>query len=379
MQPRTGSVGRIRPDQARIPRGGDQVRPGVSATSIETEVTTEESREDETTSYREIRNPNDELTVTYLFYELQRRYLVDETLYKVTPVILVANDVPAPHEVDESWLLRHDWIIKRAILDDCFLPALEYLSANYTGAEITAPGAARLDGGASEERRRQDLAAGSSGQPGSERRHAAACRLRENQEGRQTSRRQETDEHGQVFFDPLGITKSGNGDGNSRSGANRLRQGRVESRPDQGQCSCWRNSKPRLRRCSWRSTSSSRCDKSISACWPRSTGCAFMSRTTSSTTCRPSGRMSRRPALFPPLQSRRPGVRAQHDGRRYRRSPQGSTYVDQQSPSSSRRQHFPPPTLDDTDVKLHQVADLDNLLGFKGNYMIFPHGEFTTT
>jgi hypothetical protein len=101
-----------------------------------TEVSTEEVREDESTSYREVRNPNDELTVTYLFYELQRRYLVDESLYKVMPVILVANEVPAPHEIDEGWVLRHDWIIKRAILDDSFLPALEYLSSNYTGEQI---------------------------------------------------------------------------------------------------------------------------------------------------------------------------------------------------------------------------------------------------
>jgi hypothetical protein len=101
------------------------------------EISTEETTEDETTSYREIRNPNDELTVTYLFYELQRRYLVDESLYKAKPVILVANDVPAPHDVDESWLLRYDWIIKRAILDDSFLPALEYLSSNYTGENLT--------------------------------------------------------------------------------------------------------------------------------------------------------------------------------------------------------------------------------------------------
>src|SRR6266853_327645 len=101
-----------------------------------TEVSTDESQEDETTSYREIRNPNDELTVTYLFYELQRRYKVQETLNKITPVILVANDVPSPHEVDEPWLLRHDWIIKRVLLDDSFRPALEYLSANYTGTEI---------------------------------------------------------------------------------------------------------------------------------------------------------------------------------------------------------------------------------------------------
>jgi hypothetical protein len=101
------------------------------------EISTEESTEDEATSFREIKNPNDELTVTYLFYELQRRYLVDEALYRVTPVVLVANDVPAPHEVDTGWILRHDWIIKRAILDDSFLPALEYVATSYTGAEVT--------------------------------------------------------------------------------------------------------------------------------------------------------------------------------------------------------------------------------------------------
>jgi hypothetical protein len=101
-----------------------------------TEIATEESREDESTSYQEIRNPNDELTVTYLFYELQRRFLVDEALHKVTPVILVANEVPGPEQIDQGWILRHDWIIKRAILDDSFLPALEYLSANYTAENI---------------------------------------------------------------------------------------------------------------------------------------------------------------------------------------------------------------------------------------------------
>ena len=101
------------------------------------EIETQESREDESTTYQEIRNPNDELTVTYLFYELQRRYLVDESLHKASPVILVANEVPAPHEIDRSWILRHDWILKRTILDDSFLPAIDYLATSYTGEELT--------------------------------------------------------------------------------------------------------------------------------------------------------------------------------------------------------------------------------------------------
>jgi hypothetical protein len=37
---------------------------------------------------------------------------------------------------------------------------------------------------------------------------------------------------------------------------------------------------------------------------------------------------------------------------------------------------FPRPVLDDSTLKLHQVADIDTLLGFKGNYMIFPVVNF---
>src|SRR4029077_5839110 len=100
-----------------------------------TEIEEVTSTEDETTSSREIRNPTDELTVTYLFYELQPRYLVTETLHRAMPVVLVANDVPAPHEVDEAWLLRHDWILKRVILDDSLLPALASLRSGFAGQE----------------------------------------------------------------------------------------------------------------------------------------------------------------------------------------------------------------------------------------------------
>jgi hypothetical protein len=38
------------------------------------EVDSSESVESESTTFNEIQNPNDELAVTYLFYELQRTY-----------------------------------------------------------------------------------------------------------------------------------------------------------------------------------------------------------------------------------------------------------------------------------------------------------------
>jgi hypothetical protein len=100
------------------------------------EVDVTESTEMESTTFHEIQNPNDELAVTYLFYELQRQYRISERLYRLTPVVMVANAVPAPHQIDDAWLVEHDWILNRAILDDSFRPALEYLTKSFTGAEV---------------------------------------------------------------------------------------------------------------------------------------------------------------------------------------------------------------------------------------------------
>ena len=101
-----------------------------------TEIDTSESTETETTGFQEIQNPNDELAVTYVFYELQRTYKISEKLRSLTPVIFVANDVPAPDEIDDAWLVEHDWILRRVILDDSFRPALEYLTKSFVGAEV---------------------------------------------------------------------------------------------------------------------------------------------------------------------------------------------------------------------------------------------------
>ena len=101
---------------------------------VEIDVT--ESTETEEATFHEIQNPNDELAVTYLFYELQRTYKISEKIYKLTPVILVANQVPAPNEIDDAWLIENDWILNRVILDDSFKAALDYLTKSFVGAEI---------------------------------------------------------------------------------------------------------------------------------------------------------------------------------------------------------------------------------------------------
>ncbi len=100
------------------------------------EVETEETNSSEYTESGTIVNPNDELSVTYLFYELQRRYRVSEQLYRVMPVVLVAQEVPAPHQITEAWVIAHDWIINRVLLDDSFRGCLQYLANKSVGDDF---------------------------------------------------------------------------------------------------------------------------------------------------------------------------------------------------------------------------------------------------
>ncbi len=101
------------------------------------EISTDELFESEFTESGEISNPNDEIPVTFLFFELQRRYRINEKIHSLTPVILVANEVPKPEEIDEDWLIKHDWILRRAMLDDSFIPALDFLSQSLIGEEFS--------------------------------------------------------------------------------------------------------------------------------------------------------------------------------------------------------------------------------------------------
>jgi len=100
------------------------------------EISSERAVMNESVETGEVSNPNNELTVTYLFYELQRRFEVSEKLHRLTPVILVAYEVPRPDEINESWLLSHAWILRRVLLDDSFNAALDYLRSGFTGAEV---------------------------------------------------------------------------------------------------------------------------------------------------------------------------------------------------------------------------------------------------
>lgn len=100
------------------------------------QINTEESFDSEYTESGTIVNPNDELSVTYLFYELQRRYRVSEQLYRVMPVVCVAQEVPYPHQITKAWIIAHDWIINRVLLDDSFRNILQYLAQKNVGDDF---------------------------------------------------------------------------------------------------------------------------------------------------------------------------------------------------------------------------------------------------
>ena len=102
---------------------------------LKVELETETSFESEFQESGEITNPNDELTVTYLFYELQRRYRVAERLRRLTSVVLVAQEMPQPADLDEDWLIANRWILNRVLLDDVFRQPLTYVAEKMAAEE----------------------------------------------------------------------------------------------------------------------------------------------------------------------------------------------------------------------------------------------------
>lgn len=94
-----------------------------SKVSVTTE--TETGFEMETASM--ITNPNDQLALTYYYHTLQQQYEVFTYLAEVRNVVYVAERVPAPVEINETWVRKHDWILSRALLDASFSDTLNEL------------------------------------------------------------------------------------------------------------------------------------------------------------------------------------------------------------------------------------------------------------
>jgi hypothetical protein len=82
----------------------------------------------ESSSATEIQNPNDEIAVTYVYSKLQNQYEVLTRLAEIQNVVMVAEALPPPAEIDFDWVKRHDWIIAKVLLDDSFRDAVTSIS-----------------------------------------------------------------------------------------------------------------------------------------------------------------------------------------------------------------------------------------------------------
>ena len=100
------------------------------------ELEAEDTFSSESETVIEIKNPNNEITVTYLLYELERRFRLREKLHRMQPVVLIARDIPRPDEIDEAWLLRYAWILERVLLDASFKEGLDYLTDGFIGNAV---------------------------------------------------------------------------------------------------------------------------------------------------------------------------------------------------------------------------------------------------
>ncbi|WP_299444209.1 hypothetical protein [uncultured Phycicoccus sp.] len=123
------------------------------------DVSSESAFETEDVEMGEISNPNTELTVTYLFFELQRRFRVTERIHAAQPVVLVAQDLPRPNEVDEAFAIRYGWVLRRALLDDRYEAALDYVCGPLAGDKVARDAlyTAMLDHKAIVDRLKDDL------------------------------------------------------------------------------------------------------------------------------------------------------------------------------------------------------------------------------
>ena len=103
---------------------------------LKTEVTTEETFEEEVTKSGVMKNPNNQIACTYLFYKLERRIGIEEKLHALQSVVFVAMEVPKPSELNYAWLIRHDWILSRVLLDPSYAPALGYVSTTLISDDV---------------------------------------------------------------------------------------------------------------------------------------------------------------------------------------------------------------------------------------------------
>lgn len=103
-----------------------------TASKIRTEtkviVSLESESEFVTETATEIINPNEEIPITYVYSKLQRQYEILTSLAEIHNVVMIAEPIPKPWEINLKWVRKYDWIIAKVLIDDSFRGALNSIS-----------------------------------------------------------------------------------------------------------------------------------------------------------------------------------------------------------------------------------------------------------
>lgn len=97
-------------------------------TETKTVVTTESESTYEMETSSEITNPNEEIPITYVYSKLLRQYEIFTSVAEIQNIIMIAEPIPKPYEVNFEWIKKHDWILAKVLLDDSFRDALTSIS-----------------------------------------------------------------------------------------------------------------------------------------------------------------------------------------------------------------------------------------------------------
>ena len=96
-------------------------------------ISTESEQTFETEQFSEIKNPNNEIAITYEYHKLQHQYEVFTRLAEMQMVVFVAEDLPTAGQLWDSTymerLLReNDWIFAKVLKDESYRETLNELS-----------------------------------------------------------------------------------------------------------------------------------------------------------------------------------------------------------------------------------------------------------
>jgi hypothetical protein len=96
-------------------------------------ISTESEQTFETEQFSEIKNPNNEIAITYEYHKLQHQYEVFTHLAEMQMVVFVAEDLPTAGQLCdpaymETLLRENDWIVAKVLKDESYRETLKELS-----------------------------------------------------------------------------------------------------------------------------------------------------------------------------------------------------------------------------------------------------------